>query len=84
MAAVAAQLNDVVASQPIHAADRKQAETAVEAFLGVLPDDAGGKDFYVSVSGSVSWSGDYGSAVVTDLLLTAVSINVSASLAAKA
>ena len=76
MKEVAAQLDQVVANQPIHKADRAQAQAAAEAFLGVLPDDASGKDFYLSVSGSVSWT--------DGSVITAARLNVSASLAAKA
>ena len=71
---IAVEFDKVVASQPVHAEDRKQAEGAAAAFLGVIlgSDD---KDFYVSVSGSLSWDADQ--------RLTSASVNVSASLIAK-
>jgi hypothetical protein len=76
IAKVAAQFDAVVAAQPVHSADRAQAQAAAEAFLGVLPDAADGRDFYVSVSGSVGWNGNLGEA---DHVLTAAGVNVSAS-----
>lgn len=79
IAALAVKFDDVVASQPVHAADRPQAEAAAAAFLGVLPDDAGEKDFYVSVSGSVSWTGT----LDVDAVIVTAGVNVSASLVVK-
>ncbi len=58
IAAVAAELDKVVAAQPIHAADRDQALATATAFVNVLPEN-GEKDVYVSVSGSVGWEGTY-------------------------
>lgn len=75
MQKVAAELDKVVASQTIHAADRAHAQAAAETFLGVVTDPSGSKDFYVSVSGSVSWG--------LDDVITAASVNVSAGLMAK-
>lgn len=80
MKAIAAGLDNVVAGQPIHAADRAQAEAAAEAFLGIVPA-AEGKDFSVTVNGYVSWTGLPGSA---DHSLTGASVSVSVSLVAKA
>jgi hypothetical protein len=80
MQKVVAELDKVVASQPIHSADRAQAEAAACGFLSVIPDDAGGKDFYISVSGSVSWSGT----LDVDAVVKSASVNVSASLLDKA
>ena len=80
IAKVSAELDKVVVSQPIHAADRAQAQAAVEAFVAVIPENADGKDFYVSVSGSVGWSGNLGAA---DCTITSASVNVGASLIAK-
>lgn len=54
---VAAELDKVVASQPIHAADSKQAMDAAASFIDVIRDDET-QDILVSVSGSVSWTGD--------------------------
>ena len=76
----AAELDKVVASQPIHAADRAQAQAAAEAFLGIIPGKDDDQDFYLYVSGSVGWKGTLGAA---DQVLTSASVNVSASLIAK-
>jgi glycosyltransferase A (GT-A) superfamily protein (DUF2064 family) len=54
IAAVAAKLDEVVQSQPVHKADRAQAQAAAEGFVNVLKDDDT-KDITVSVNGSVSW-----------------------------
>jgi hypothetical protein len=78
-AKVSAELDKVVATQPIHSADRAQAQAAAEAFVAIVPDNADGKDFYVSVSGSVGWSGNLG----VDSVVTSASVNVGALLIAK-
>lgn len=75
---VAAEFDKVVASQPVHSADRAHAQACAEAFLGFIPDDPGGQDFYISVSGSVGWNGTLGAHV-----LTSAGVNVSASLVNK-
>jgi hypothetical protein len=77
---VSFELDKVVAAQPVHAADRAQAQAAAQAFLGVLPENVDGYDFYVSVSGSVGWKGSLSAA---DQVLTSAGVNVSASLIAK-
>lgn len=71
---VAAELASVVASQPVHEADSKQAQAAADGFIGVIRDDET-QDILVSVSGSVSWSG------ASDI--NSASVNVNAYLAAK-
>jgi hypothetical protein len=76
---VDAELNKVVASQPVHSADHAQAKAAAEAFLGVLPDPNAKQEFDVAVSGSVGWSGVLGE----DQVLTSAGVNVSATLVAK-
>jgi len=77
---IGAELNKVVLSQPIHAADRVQAQAAAEAFLGVIPGKSDNQDFYISVSGSVGWNGILGTA---DQVLTSAGVSVSANLVAK-
>lgn len=75
MAAVAAKFDEVVTSQPIHAADREQAQAAAEAFIGLVPLPEG-REYTVSVSGSVGkvyFDGEYGD----DLGNASVSVNVS-------
>jgi len=72
---VAAELEKVVAQQPIHAVDRFKAfETACE-LLAMLPNDAGEKEFNVSVSGSLGWT--------EGNVVTSASVNVQTSLVAK-
>lgn len=77
---VSVELDKVVTSQPIHSADRAQAQAAAEAFVAIIPADAGDKDFYVSVNGSVGWNGNLGAA---NCVITSASVGVSASLVAK-
>ena len=52
---IAAELDKVVLSQPVHAADREQAQAAASAFIDVLADPADGEEIRVSVHGSVGW-----------------------------
>lgn len=74
MEKVVAELDKVVAAQPIHAADRSPAQAAVNAFIDLLPVDAE-KDFSVSVSGSLGWRGGQ--------ILTDAGVSVQASLVVK-
>ena len=74
VAAVSAKLDEVVASQPDHAADRAQAQSAAEAFIALLADDAS-RDVVVSVSGWLSWD--------TTTRFTDANVSVSANLASK-
>lgn len=75
MEKVSAELEKVVAAQPIHSVDRWKAyETATE-FLAMVPNEAGDKEFYVSVSGSLGW--------IEGNVVTSASVNVQASLVAK-
>lgn len=52
MSAAAVKFDEVVAAQPVHEADRKQAQDAVEAFVTALGDAPEGKQLQVNVSGS--------------------------------
>lgn len=70
---VEAELTKVVVSQPVHTADRDQAEAAVNSMVGLLRDDDA-QDISVTVSGSC-WVVEGG--------LNSVGLNISASLAAK-
>lgn len=74
---VAAELNQAVADQPIHSADREQAEAAASAFLGILPE-VDDKDYFISVNGSVGYQGEG-----EERVITTASVGVSASLIAK-
>ncbi|MCR4297491.1 MAG: hypothetical protein NUV75_01875 [Gallionella sp.] len=75
MEKISAELEKIVVAQPIHSVDRWKAyETATE-FLAMVPNETGDKEFYVSVSGSLSWS-EWN-------VVTSASVNVNASLVAK-
>ena len=80
MEKAAAEFDKVVAAQPIHSADRAHAQSAVAGLVSVLPDGNDKQDIYVSVSGSVGWTGERGTA---DQVLASASLNVSASLATR-
>ena len=49
---VSSNLQAIASAQPMHSHDRKQAYDAIEGFVNVLPN-VDGKDFIVTVSGSV-------------------------------
>jgi len=55
-AQVAAEFDKVVASQPVHAADKQAVNDAAQAFVGILRDPGEGEYVGVSVSGSLTWS----------------------------
>lgn len=76
MAMVVAELDKVVESQPIHAADRKQAQVAAEAIVGTLADPSEKQEVLVTVSGYLTWAS--GNAIST------ANVNVTASLKEKA
>jgi hypothetical protein len=69
-----AEFDKVVESKPIHLSDRAQAQAAAEAFLDIVPENVDGKDLYISVSGSVGWSGTLSIDVIS------ASVIISASL----
>lgn len=73
---VAAELDEVVRVQPVHAQDRTPALVAAHAFIDLLADDET-KDIRVNVHGSVSfpWAADMDAATV---VLTQASVGVSA------
>jgi hypothetical protein len=74
---VAAELTKVVDAQPMHVADRAQAQAVAEAFIDILPDD----DMtvvQVNVHGSVSWTGSQDAPHVIG-----ASVGVTASLIVK-
>jgi len=53
LAAVAAKLDEVVASQPAHEADRAQITATVETYVGMLPEADAGQEVTVNVNGTV-------------------------------
>lgn len=77
MQKVGIELDKVVVSQPIHSADFAQARAAAESFLDIIPDASESQDYYVSVSGSISWDG------INPPVVKGASVNVGASLVAK-
>ena len=52
---ITAEFDKVIASQPVHAADRDAAQAAAHAFVDVLSAPADGEEIRVSVHGSVGW-----------------------------
>lgn len=64
---VEAELDKVVASQPIHENDRKVAQDAAEACVEQLVEPGEGEVVSVSVSGSLGWraEGEFTSANVS-------------------
>lgn len=79
LAKLSEELDKVVASQPVHAKDRQQAQAAAEAFIALLPEDEA-KNIAVSLSGWVSGSwGPDGTLPV----IGSASVNVSVGLSAK-
>ena len=72
---VCTELDKVVASQPIHAADSGAALNAAISFINLLTKTTDKQDYYVSVSGSVGWTDGN--------VITSASVNVGASLIAK-
>lgn len=75
-AAVAAELDKVVTSQPIHTVDKEQALAAATAFISLFVNHDSEKVLLVNVSGSLSWSGG----PYPDHDLTGANVSVSASL----
>lgn len=78
-AAVAVELDKVVASQVVHERDRAQAQASADAYIDVLDDDDT-KDVAIYVSGSLS-------GVWTESSLTSIhgaNVSVGATLLTKA
>ena len=80
-AAVAAKLDEVETSQPIHKKDKQAAQDTAEDFIDQLGEPGENQDIGVSVSGSLSWSGTQGE---EDFKITGANVSVSASLLTKA
>jgi hypothetical protein len=55
---IAKEFDNVVAYQPIHAADRAPAQAAGEAFIDALIDPPDGQEIYVNIYGSVGCRGE--------------------------
>ena len=65
------EFDKVVSSQPIHSADRAAAKAAGESFLALIPDAGATQDYYLAVSGWVSWN--------QEQVVIAANVSVSAS-----
>lgn len=78
-AAVAAQFDQVVVGQPVHAKDRDAVVNAAAGLIEVLADDDT-QEVLVSINGYVTWNS---SAEGDDKPIRAVSTTVSAVLQAK-
>lgn len=53
---VGEELDKIIVGQPMHSNDRDAAVATAKAFLAILPDDPEGREFSVSVNGSIGWS----------------------------
>lgn len=59
LAALASKMAEVVASQPVHAADQAQALSAAESFVSLMPETPpDGKAFTASMNGSITTTDD--------------------------
>jgi len=77
-AAVAAELDKVIAGQPMHARDKEAAIANAGAVIDLLTDSPPeGSIVHVSMNGSVGWMGDYQSKV-EEAELTAASVSAYA------
>jgi len=74
-ALVEKKFDEVVQSQPTHAADRSAMLETVEAFTNILREPGEGEGISVSVSGSLSWQ--YGQ----ENVFSAVGFNVGVGIA---
>ncbi len=81
VAKVAAEFEQVVASQPVHAADKDAAMNAANAFVGLLQEPAENEVIAVNVYGSLSWQ-DYSDTAPT--IFRSGNVGVSASISIKA
>lgn len=52
---VAEQFDAIVASQPVHEADRSAAQTAINAFIDVVAEPTEAQAVSVAAYGSLSW-----------------------------
>jgi hypothetical protein len=77
--AVRAEFDKIVSNQPPHARDCNGVIAAADAFIDAL-DDRDGHDFEVSIYGSVSWWGTWGTEAAT---VVQVSANITARTVAK-
>lgn len=81
-AAVAVEMDKVVAHQPMHARDRAAVQATADAFIDLLADDES-KDVRVSCNGYLSWNGS-GTFDPATAPVSSSSIGVNAGHAARA
>ena len=81
-ASITAEFDKVVEQQPIHEADRSQAQANACQALDVVPDPAADEEIVVSVNGWVQWRGVLNGD--PPARITAASISATASIVAKA
>ena len=81
-AAISAEFDKVVEQQPIHSADRDQAQGTAEAMLDLIPEPASdAEQISVSVNGYVQWKGVLGGD--DPVTITGASVAANASVVAK-
>lgn len=74
LAAVSAELDKVVAQQPVHAMDRDQAESTAIVHIHMLGDDDT-KDVSVTLSGSIG--GTWGDGELVSVSNTSISVHTA-------
>lgn len=77
VAKVAAAFDQVVASQPTHAADKEAAVAAAGAFIDLLQDPGEGEQIAVNMYGSLGWK--QSDAPPTSFISGNVSVSASVS-----
>lgn len=80
-ASISAELDKVVAQQPIHAADRAQAEANANGVIDVIPEPSAGEEISATVNGYVQWRGVLNGEPPATII--GANINASASIVAK-
>lgn len=73
--AVNAKMDEVVAQQPVHAADQAQAKAAAATFVDILPELSESLMYSVSVNGSLG--GVWESNTISRILSANITVSVS-------
>ena len=71
-----AEFDKIVAMQPIHAKDRREAEESADMLVDVLKEPDEGECIKVTMSGSLGWR--------SEDIITSASVNISAYIGPKA
>jgi hypothetical protein len=79
IAKVVAEFDQVVAQQPVHAADNHAGVVAAKAFIHLLQEPAADEVIAVNVYGSLSWQ-DYSDTAPTVFRSANVGVNASISI----